>query len=272
LGDQVRVVFHEPFVQFGWRHPLRNLLAAANRLMARDLLSAARRSYVSVPAWADLLRPWAPAGVAPLTWLPVGSTIPVHADAAATAAIRDEVTGGRPERPVLGHFGTYGSAIAELVRPALIGALHAVPDAVALLVGRGAERFAEELASVNPTLRGRLHASHAAGAEEVSHAIGAFDVALQPYPDGATSRRTTLMAALAHGVAVATHLGRFSEPLWREAGFPVAAEASAVEALAIELLRDPARSAASASEAVELYRSRFSAGVALGILLDEPHA
>ena len=77
LGDDVRVMFHEPFHPFVLRRPWRNALAVAHRAMAALLLRAARVAYVSTPAWERLLRPWAPARLGPMPWLPIPATIPL---------------------------------------------------------------------------------------------------------------------------------------------------------------------------------------------------
>ena len=103
-GDDVRVMFHEPFFPFGWQRPQRNLLAAVNRWMARDLLHASTRAYVSTDAWERLLRPLAPRGLR-IDTLPIPSTIPFVDDPERVAALRGRLSEDGV-RPVFAHFGT----------------------------------------------------------------------------------------------------------------------------------------------------------------------
>jgi hypothetical protein len=72
----VWVMFHEVLYPRlpgqPWRH---RLLARVTRRMARLTLRAARRVFVSVPAWEPILRSLGPDCPA-VTWLPVLSNIP----------------------------------------------------------------------------------------------------------------------------------------------------------------------------------------------------
>ena len=61
-GSDVRVMFHEPYFEFTWSPLLQNALALAERLMAKILLRAASRVYVSTDAWRRYLTPHMPAG------------------------------------------------------------------------------------------------------------------------------------------------------------------------------------------------------------------
>jgi glycosyltransferase involved in cell wall biosynthesis len=264
-GDAVRVMFHEPWVPFGIR-PRRIALAAATRWMAHLLLSAARHAYVSVPAWEGLLRPWAPGRRLRAEWLPIPATIPVIDDPARVAALRDQLADGRP---TVGHFGTYGREITRLLEPALVEALTLAPEAVALLVGRGADAFAYELRTRRRAVADRIVSRDASSPDGLSAYLQAMDVALQPYPDGATARRTTLMAALANRVAVVTHPGRWSEPIWTGSGLALANGPAQLGAVAARLLRDPAERAGAAAAGWALYDGTFALRHTLDALLGE---
>jgi glycosyltransferase involved in cell wall biosynthesis len=217
-GDDVRVMFHEPFFPFGWQRPQRNLLAAVNRVMAGLLLRASTRAYVSTSAWTALLRPLAPRAL-PIATLPIPSTIPFADHPGEVARIRRTLLGDSPG-PLLVHFGTYGDLIAPGLVRVLREAVRRHPRGRILLLGRGGPAFAQRLRGADPAFEDALVAPGALEAEDVSLHLQAADAALQPYPDGADTRRTTLMACLANGVPTITSHGRFTDaplseaPLW----------------------------------------------------------
>jgi glycosyltransferase involved in cell wall biosynthesis len=209
-GDDVRVMFHEPFFPFGWQRPQRNLLAAVNRWMARLLLRAsAPRAYVSIQAWEKLLRPLAPPGLE-LTTLPIPSTIPFVDHPENVQVTRDALTAGG-KHPLFVHFGTYGGMIAPMLEKALTALIERRPDARILLLGRGGVEFAARMRARDPRFAGVFWTPGYLGPEALSYHLQASDVAIQPYPDGADTRRTSLMACLANGVPTATTQGRFTD-------------------------------------------------------------
>ncbi len=94
---------------------------------------------------------------------------------------------------------------------------------------------------------------------EISAHLLACDVLIQPYPDGVSSRRTTVMAGLALGVPVVTNEGMLSEPFWRHCGAveltpSVDNFADAVDAV----LTDPSRAANLRDRGRSLYARSFS--------------
>jgi glycosyltransferase involved in cell wall biosynthesis len=206
-GVDARVMFHEPFFYFGLDRPWRNLLAIGQRLMAQTLLRGASRVYYSTETWRRLLAPHgAPAGV---DVLPIPATIPV--DVAADAV--DRARANRHASIVVGHFGTYGEHVAGELRRALPEVLRRVPDARVMLAGRGADAFA---ATLDASDRQRIDVLPTSAAAGIAAALRACDILVQPYPDGVTTRRTSVMGALSTGVAVITTDGPLTEAVWRD--------------------------------------------------------
>jgi glycosyltransferase involved in cell wall biosynthesis len=269
-GDDVRVMFHEPYVQFGIRRPQRNLIALANRWMAMLLLRAARIAYVSTPAWERLLRPWAPRSLGAMPWLPIPSTVPRVDDPEGVAVLRAQLRANQPGVHVVGHFGTYGGMIAPLLEPALLAILAPPSTSVALLLGDGGPAFAARLIAADPSLRHRVVAPGRLPNERLSVHLQACDVAVQPYPDGVSARRTTVMAALANGVVPVTTAGVFTEPEWRASRLPLVApgDSSALAAEVLDLLDDAPRRRLLAAAGRDLYERRFSMRRTLDVLLE----
>jgi hypothetical protein len=213
--------------------PLRHyLLARVQRVMAGLVARSAERVFVSIPTWEDMLAPMAP-GCRPV-WLPVPSNLPHEAVPGAVAEVRRRCGDG----PLVGHFGTYAAGITaqlEAVFPAL---LEANPRRAGLLIGRGSEAFAERLLTRHPALRERLRATGMLDPDATAAHLAACDLLVQPYHDGASTRRTSLMAGLALGRPTVTTQGRLSEPLWQQSGAVALAAVGSAEALlaAVEAL------------------------------------
>jgi hypothetical protein len=249
----VWVMFHEvafPFVRRPLRH---NLIAVANRLMARLMADSADRVFVAIPAWGDLLRTLAPRS-RPAEWLPVPSNLPTAAD---PAAVRRTLPAGT----LIGHFGTYGGVVAELLEAALLPLLKCASDRVALLVGRNAETFRDRLLARAPDLAGRVVATGELGPASAAAHLAACDLLVQPYPDGVSGRRTSAMSGLALGLV--TNLGPLSEPVWATEGNGVtlaaAASPDAIAAAAERVLAlSPAERTALGQSARRWYAGRFA--------------
>jgi glycosyltransferase involved in cell wall biosynthesis len=254
--DSIWVMFHEVAFPFDRNATMsRNALAAVNRLMASLVASCAERAFVSIPGWQRDVRAMLGPG-RPVTWLPVPSGIPIIADEAASAAVRVRYAG---DRPLVGHFGTHGPAI-RLLLAAAVPALIESAGCHVLLIGRRSDETRSELVGRHPALDGRLHATGALPDEAVSVHVGACDAMLQPYPDGVSSRRTSAMVALSHGVPLVTTSGWLTEPLWEDSGAALLVEVDAPASLAsaaAQLLADPGRRAALARQARATYAARF---------------
>jgi len=250
------VMFHEVAYPLVASESLeRRTLARVNQLMARLVSRAAHRAFVSIPAWRPAVESLAAAGTW-IEWLPVPTTVPVVGDPVAIARVRSRYAGGRQ---LVGCFGAFGAHVRVLLRECL-PLLAQQADCSILLIGKRSESIVNELTLRYPQLTGRMHATGALSAEEVSVHIHACDVMLQPYPDGVSTRRTSAMAALAHERALVTTSGALTEAFWaldNAAILVPATESAALASGVAVLLADPIRRTQLGSRALALYRSRF---------------
>lgn len=257
-GDEIRVIFHE--VAYPWQirdKPTRWLLAAGQRWMARTLLKAASHVDVTTPAWERMLRACAPGDRREIGWRPVPSNVPVVDDAEAVASIRSRIA-PRGEM-VVGSFSSFSELTGPLLASALPDLLRDRPDRVGLLIGQGGERLAARVVEQSPGLKGRIVTTGPLTSSEISTHLQSCDMIVQLYPDGLTTRRTSLMASLAHGIPVVSNPGHLTEPFWAESRAVALATAPGGVAAAVErLLADPVERDRLGMAGRELYECRFA--------------
>jgi glycosyltransferase involved in cell wall biosynthesis len=207
---------HEPFLPFREGTWKQDAAAIAHRLMTIILLNAVRRVWTSIPAWESRLRPYALGRIIKFGWLPIPSTIPVIDDPLTVAALRTRYA---PAGNILiAHFGTYGRHITEPLKALLVAILRDHTNISVLLLGRGGEALRDDLIGVNGMPADRVHATGQLAAADLSRHLSACDFMIQPYPDGISSRRTSAMAGLSHGLAIVTTTGHNTESFWAESG------------------------------------------------------
>lgn len=266
--DDVRVMFHEPYYPFTLWPLHRNLLAAANRLMAMVLLSDLQSAYVSTTVWARRLSRYAPRALS-FEWLPIPAAIPAVRDAARVTEWRHRIAPAAASH-VVGHFGTYGALITPMLAPALTQLLRTDTEVRVCLIGSGSEEFAALLTGKMAAWRDRVTATGRLAPADVSVCLQACDVMLQPYADGASGRRTTLMAALANGVPVVTNAGAATEDVWGSSdGVWLALNANSTtlcEAVSALLSDDAARGRIGAAGRA-LYEQQFAVEHTIATLL-----
>jgi len=254
----ISVMFHEVAFPMGWSRPLRhNLLGASHRVMAVTLARSARRVFVATDSWERQLSRWLPQG-SPIVCLPVVSNVPVIDDREAIAAVRRRYQAGAG--PIIGHFGTCSGGIAALLDEVVPSILDVVLEASMLLIGRGGAGYRERLLGRWPRFEGRLQAVGGLSERDASVHISACDLMLQPYSDGITTRRTSAMAPLAHGIPVATTAGHLTEAFWAASESVAISPVSEPEALAsivAGLLNDEAARLRLGAAGRKLYDDRF---------------
>ena len=256
-GDQIEITVHEPYLPFGgsWRQVI---AATVHRVMTVVLLRTTRSVWMTIPAWESRLRPYAFGRNVSFRWLPVPNNIPVDPNPHAESKIKQCYRGSRPL--LLGHFGTHGGNVTCLLEQILPALLRHRNDAAFLMMGSGSRDFRDRLVSMEPWLSDRVHATGSLAAEDLSHHISACDLILQPDPDGISARRTSAMAALAHGRPMVTTLGHNSEEFWNNcdavAITPVS-NTDAYIAVTCRLLDDAGQRNKLGERARLLYETRF---------------
>lgn len=151
---------------------------------------------------------------ATLVKIPIGSNIQVYELAPQERSAWRSQRGVQEPSLLLGYFGFLNRSKGGLT---LVRTLHELInqgyDAHLLMIGEriGASdptnyAYLQEVESLIHTLQmdARVQWTGHLADREVSHALQSIDILLMPYSDGASLRRGTLMAGLAHGCATVT--------------------------------------------------------------------
>ena len=246
--EELWIQFHE--VALGWklwRKPHLHLVHAVELRMAAALARRAQRIFVSIEAWKRRLGVHAERAV----WLPIPSNVPVQVADAELARARTSLGAAR----WIAHFGTYSPLIRADLEPAIREIARRRAEVRFLLLGRGAREFARAL-----DLGDRADAREDLPASEIAALLKASALALQPFPDGISARRTSAMAALALGVPVVTTDGFLTDQAWREGGVALVPAGQPLELARLcgAMLDDPALGRTVGERGARLYRDRFS--------------
>jgi glycosyltransferase involved in cell wall biosynthesis len=256
----VRIMFHEPYFTYGWKPLHQGPLSFVQRRMARILLQAGEETYLSTDSWRRHLIPYAAEGARRrFVTLPIPSSIP-RCDRAENAAERRRAFIGR-SRALVGHFGTYGTHVAPMLRDATALLLSEESAVSFVCAGTGSDRFVADLVAAHPQLADRVHATGRLAALDAAAVLSACDLVVQPFPDGVTTRRTSVMAALHNGRPVLTTTGHLTEPVWSDTGavaMTSAGDTKALVATARSQLSRPGDLQALAARGDETYRRTFA--------------
>lgn len=212
--DRIELMVHEPFLAFGEGSTRQDLAATAHRAMIIILLNAAHRVWVSIPDWETQLRPFLFGRAKPFQWLPVPSNIPASKRTESVDPIRAQYVSSN--EILVGHFGAYDQYMADLMLELLPALLARSEKVSILLIGKGSSELRRELVERYIDLAERVHATDTLPAEDVSRYVSACDLMLQPYQDGVSGRRTSVMTALSHGIPVVSNFGKATESCWSE--------------------------------------------------------
>ena len=264
-GRRLDLVVHEVGWDVGRETARRGLVGIVHRIMTWCAVRSARRVYVTIPAWQSRFTLLGARALPPdeeATWVPVSSNVPDHADERRVAELRRSLLARTHQQRVLvGHFGTFGRFHMALMPHVVARILDEAQDRSFVLVGRGGEALRDYIAKERPELAARIVATGGLAAEEVSTYLAACDVLVQPYEDGASTRRGSLMAGVALGRPTIANRGRSTEELWTAERAIQLTDSHAPHAFAgavTKLLADAALRERLSDNARRLHAERFA--------------
>jgi len=207
------VTFHDlraPYL-FPKAGPIRSWIVRKLALDADGIIATDHKDAIALKAW----------GAPNVAWIPIGSNISVDLNAQHDRAAARQQLGISPNQLLVSYFGFLNEskgglllidAVSEIVNNGIdvhllmIGGRAGASDPTNEAYGRQVDARIE-----HHGLQTRVHWSGFVSDREVSELFYASDITALPYLDGASLRRGTLMAALAHGRAIVTT--NFESPL-----------------------------------------------------------
>ena len=215
-GYRIVTVAHEFSAPFG-PSPKLIMLASVHRLLLRAILSASNRIVLTTEFSLDLFRRRFPRRQADFRRIPVASTVPVAAvDEARRGELRRKL-GIAADEIVISTFGSVIGLSVPLFEKLFRWFTHeGVPFRI-LVIGKAGEQLREKLAH-DPVTVERIVATGPLGSVAVSEYLSVSDLYVAFYPDGASTRRTSLMIGLAHGIPVVSNSGALTDPRLASSG------------------------------------------------------
>lgn len=276
-GRRLDLYVHEVGWDVGRETTRRALAGMVHRLMTWCAARSARRVFVTIPAWSarlSLLGARALPKDEEPTWVPVPSNVPHHADETRVAELRRMLLrNAKQQRVLVGHFGTFGRFHLTLLPHVVTRILDEAHDRTFVLVGRGGAALRDYIVTERPELVSRIVARGSLAPDDVAEHLAACDVLVQPYEDGASSRRSSLMAGIALGRPTIGNRGRHTEELWSAERAIHLTDSHAPHALAgavTKLLADPLLRERIAENGRRLHAERFAIAHVVAALRAEP--
>lgn len=251
------LMFHEVAYPFergqSWR---RHALALLTHAQAGFLFRRAERVFLSTDAWRGMLAPFGKPRRHPEV-LPIASNLPARVPVERTREVLRAELDIPADAAVVGHFGTFGSLVAGPLTELVLRLWSMRPDVILVVVGRSSHVWLERLPRERRAL---VRSLDEVTLERAAEALSMVDVVLCPFPDGATTRRTTLMGALSLGKAVVTNDGRLTEAVWRHERCVELTpdEPARMAEHCAALLSEPERRRSLGLRAAEVYERCFS--------------
>jgi glycosyltransferase involved in cell wall biosynthesis len=247
---RLAVMFHEDFVpKTSWKF---RIMRVWQKWQFKALGNAADLVIFSIAPWVQTYGSWF--GGRPVIHLPVGSNIPEVPISRAEARARLGIGDGTM---VLALFGSVHPARnLPWIQAALKATRAAWPDVKLLYIGANMDLVHSAAGDVPVIADGPQPAA------EVSRRVRAADIYLAPYCDGVSSRRTSMMTGLQHGIATVGTSGEATDDVLRSAAGKafLLSPADDLEAYArnvVSLALDASLRQQFAVRVAEFYKSEF---------------
>jgi len=191
----IAVMVHEPFVPVtSWQFALMTIW---QRWQLWMLGRSADVMFLSIETWARKFQRWFPNR--PVRHLPVGSAIPREPLSRGEAR---QLLGIKDCTLVIGVFGTaHSSHLLDYVGGAVNEVTKRFADVLILYIGPHGTQVQAAMPTVTLVDAGYLAPA------DVSRHFAAMDIYLAPFLDGVSTRRTSFMVGLQHGIPTVSTVG-----------------------------------------------------------------
>jgi glycosyltransferase involved in cell wall biosynthesis len=247
------LMLHERFTAWGeWRQ---TVMSGWQRAQLLGLTALSDQTLASTEPWTADSAWWRRGGV---ELLPVGSNLPDMRRGAAEA--REELRAAHDAVVAVTLNTSHPSFSPEHVRRA-VNRIVAERPVVLLNLGAGAHEIGPVRVGVQVVAPGMLAPT------ALARLLSAGDIYMAPLVDGVSTRRTSLIAALQHGLAVVGTSGESTGSILRPLGLCPFADMSGFADRAWELANDEKERASQRLLARDLYERNFSwPSIAEGLL------
>ncbi len=229
---RVFTMLHELFTPLG--HSIKTvLMSLVQRLMLFFLIIGSDKIGVSIQAWERMLKRFFFWRKRDFRWIPVLSNIKV--------ATKTHDAGNLQrfnKNPLLAFFGSlHVTKMVEFLTASLDALVKKGYDSGLLIIGQDEKAIANYLKELPDYLRERIFCTGFCSSEDVSQYLSASNIFLLPLIDGISSRRTTLMTALKHGVPVVSTNGFLTDDIFLQEDFTLLSPSTDKELFVANVVR-----------------------------------
>src|SRR3989338_6790973 len=210
----VFTMLHELFTPFGFSIKT-FLMSLIQSLMLFFLIIGSDRIGVSIKVWERVLKRfffWRK-GYFRLILIPSNIKI-------STKTNIPEKLSRFNKKPLLAFFGSFHiTKMVEFLTASLDALVKKGYDAGLIVIGQDEKEISAYIKELPDYLKGRIFCTGYCSSEDVSQYLSITDIFLLPLIDGVSSRRTSLMAALKHGLPVVTTKGFLTDDIFLQEDF-----------------------------------------------------